>query len=47
MAKQVCHECKVRAECLEYALENREKNGIWGGVTERERRRMLRRRNAT
>jgi WhiB family transcriptional regulator, redox-sensing transcriptional regulator len=39
-AKMVCHGCEVRQECLEYALENQEKFGIWGGLSERERRRM-------
>lgn len=41
-AKQVCATCKVRAECLQYALDNHEKFGIWGGKSERERRRMRR-----
>jgi Transcription factor WhiB. len=37
-AKSVCAKCDVRAECLEYALENDERFGIWGGLSERERR---------
>ena len=41
-AKQVCQSCKVQAECLEYALENDERFGVWGGKSERERRRMKR-----
>ena len=41
-AKRVCTSCEVRAECLEYALENDERFGIWGGLSERERRRMRR-----
>ncbi len=41
-AKQVCRSCEVRAECLEYALENDERFGIWGGLSERERRRIKR-----
>ncbi len=41
-AKRVCSSCDVRAECLEYALENDERFGIWGGLSERERRRMRR-----
>ncbi|MFM1826338.1 MAG: hypothetical protein RLZZ37_973 [Actinomycetota bacterium] len=41
-AKRVCGSCEVRAECLEYALENDERFGIWGGLSERERRRMRR-----
>ncbi|EOR70400.1 WhiB family transcriptional regulator [Thermobifida fusca] len=39
-AKKVCHSCEVRAECLEYALEHDERFGIWGGLSERERRRL-------
>ncbi len=41
-AKEVCRGCVVRDECLEYALENGEKFGIWGGMSERERRRLRR-----
>ncbi|HVM02118.1 MAG TPA: WhiB family transcriptional regulator [Acidimicrobiales bacterium] len=41
-AKEVCRGCVVRAECLEYALDNAEKFGIWGGLSERERRRLRR-----
>jgi WhiB family redox-sensing transcriptional regulator len=39
-AKAVCRRCIVRTECLEYALQNAEKFGIWGGLSERERRRI-------
>lgn len=39
-AKRVCQSCEVRVECLEYALEQDERFGIWGGLSERERRRM-------
>jgi WhiB family redox-sensing transcriptional regulator len=39
-AKKVCLSCEVRVECLEYALENDERFGIWGGLSERERRRL-------
>ncbi len=39
-AKGVCQRCPVRAECLEYALENNEQFGIWGGKSERERRKL-------
>lgn len=47
-AKSICAECIVRDECLEYALENRERFGVWGGTSERERRRIRRaRRDAT
>jgi WhiB family redox-sensing transcriptional regulator len=42
-AKRVCLGCEVRAECLEYALLNDERFGIWGGLSERERRRMKKR----
>lgn len=41
-AKQVCGQCFVRAECLEYALKRGERFGIWGGLSERERRRLQR-----
>ena len=37
-AKRVCGGCDVRAECLAYALAHRERFGVWGGTTERERR---------
>jgi WhiB family transcriptional regulator, redox-sensing transcriptional regulator len=43
-AKEVCRGCVVRDECLEYALANGEKFGIWGGMSERERRRIRRQR---
>ena len=39
-AKRICSGCEVRAECLEYALANDERFGIWGGLSERERRRL-------
>jgi len=42
-AKRICTTCEVRAECLEYALEHDERFGIWGGLSERERRRIKRR----
>ena len=42
-AKSVCQGCVVREECLEYALANGEKFGIWGGLSERERRKLKRR----
>ena len=41
-AKRICESCEVRAECLEYALENDERFGIWGGLSERERRKLRR-----
>lgn len=40
-AKRICAECPVRMECLEYALENKVNHGIWGGASERQRRKML------
>ena len=43
-AKSVCRGCEVRVECLEYALQHGEKFGIWGGLSERERRRVRRQR---
>jgi WhiB family redox-sensing transcriptional regulator len=43
-AKGVCTGCEVRMACLEYALRNGEKFGIWGGLSERERRRIRRQR---
>lgn len=41
-AREVCRGCVVRMDCLEYALVNGEKFGIWGGLSERERRRLRR-----
>jgi WhiB family redox-sensing transcriptional regulator len=43
-AKSVCRSCDVRGDCLEYALAHGEKFGIWGGLSERERRRVRRQR---
>lgn len=43
-AKAICAQCTVREACLEYALANRERDGVWGGATERERRRLIRQR---
>lgn len=42
-AKRVCLTCDVRGECLEFALTNDERFGIWGGLSERERRKLKRR----
>ncbi len=39
----MCTSCEVRVECLDYALANDERFGIWGGLSERERRRLRRR----
>ena len=44
-AKAICKECVVKVECLDYALENGEKFGIWGGESERSRRRLRRSRD--
>ncbi|HEX7322905.1 MAG TPA: WhiB family transcriptional regulator [Mycobacterium sp.] len=41
-AKKICQRCPVRTECLEYALAHDERFGIWGGLSERERRRLKR-----
>ena len=43
-AKAICDECPVRQACLEHALAHREREGVWGGTTERERRRIVRQR---
>lgn len=40
LAKQVCVTCEVRAECLQYAMDHDERFGIWGGLSERERRKL-------
>lgn len=45
-AKKVCLRCPVRAQCLEYALANEERFGVWGGMSEQERRRLVRNRVA-
>jgi len=45
-AKRVCSACVVQTECLEYALANGEKFGIWGGKSERERRKVRKERAA-
>ncbi len=41
-AKRICALCEVRQECLEYALDHDERFGIWGGLSERERRKLKR-----
>ncbi len=46
-AKRVCMGCDVREECLEYALRRREGEGVWGGLTTEERRRLARLRRAS
>jgi len=46
-AKEICAVCQVRTACLEHALVSRERDGVWGGATERERRRLVRQRRRT
>lgn len=46
-AKSVCESCQVKSTCLEHALSIREKAGVWGGATERDRRRIVRQRRKT
>ena len=41
-AVAICNRCAVKMECLEYSLEARERFGVWGGVTEKQRRNLLR-----
>lgn len=42
IAKKVCVDCPVTSQCLEYAIEHRIDHGVWGGCSERERRRIIR-----
>nr|MDQ6928977.1 WhiB family transcriptional regulator [Actinomycetota bacterium] len=44
VARRVCIDCPVKSPCLEYALANSIDHGVWGGASERERRRIARRR---
>jgi WhiB family redox-sensing transcriptional regulator len=44
VARRICAECPVKSACLEYALRNGIDHGVWGGTSERERRRIARRR---
>lgn len=44
VARKICADCPVKEPCLEYALYNRIEHGVWGGASERERRRIARRR---
>ena len=46
-AKVICAVCPVREPCLEHAITHREKQGVWGGLDERERRRLVRQRRKT
>lgn len=45
-AKRVCQSCDVRSECLDYAIEHQERFGIWGGMSERDRRKLAKERAA-
>jgi len=44
VARRICQDCPVKQQCLEFALTNRVDHGVWGGTSERERRRILKRR---
>ena len=46
VARRICSDCPVKEPCLEYALTNRIDHGVWGGCSERERRRIIRSRQA-
>jgi len=46
-ARKICADCPVLDECLEHALDNRIEHGVWGGCSERERRRILKSRRVT
>ena len=46
VAQRICAECPVAESCLEYALEHRIEQGVWGGKSERQRRLILRKRRA-
>jgi hypothetical protein len=45
MARKICRMCDVKKQCLQYAVDNNERHGIWGGTIERERRPMLKIKN--
>lgn len=46
IARRICATCPVQAQCLEYALAQKVEHGVWGGCSERERRRIAKRRRA-
>jgi len=45
-AKEICASCPMKEPCLEYAIENRVDHGVWGGASERQRRRIIKARRA-
>ena len=47
IARRICADCPVKRACLEYALRNGVDHGVWGGASERERRRIARQRRLT
>ena len=47
IAKRICETCPVKGQCLEHALEQRIDHGVWGGTSERQRRRILKSRRAS
>ncbi|MCU0267363.1 MAG: WhiB family transcriptional regulator [Acidimicrobiales bacterium] len=47
VAKKICETCPVKEPCLEYALYYRIDHGVWGGASERQRRRLLKQRRLT
>jgi len=47
IAQRICRDCPVREECLEYALADGVGHGVWGGASERQRRRILSQRRAS
>lgn len=44
IARRICADCPVKEECLEFALSNHIDHGVWGGASERERRRIMKQR---
>lgn len=44
VARRICADCPAKEPCLEYAMTNHIDHGVWGGTSERERRRLARRR---
>jgi WhiB family transcriptional regulator, redox-sensing transcriptional regulator len=44
VARRICADCPVKGQCLEYAMANHIDHGVWGGASERERRRLARQR---